>query len=349
MSRKATIDMVAKEAGVSRGTVDRVINQRSYVKAEVKERVIQAMKDLHYIPLRIEQAQRLGLITETEMPCKLGVILPNWTGHFRSEVLRGVSDAKALLVDNQIEVVICESKTGLLDETIEHLDDLERQGVKGIVVCTKDHTAIARRIDELYDAGIPVVTFNSDISESKRLCFVGQNLVQSGRVAAELMVKYLQPEDEILAVMGNPEFNAHRERLQGFCDRLKEKGFKEKKLHIRQTYNDYSRTYQEVKKIIEIDNKIKGIYMANRSTTACAEAVCELGYQGKLHIICHDLTDTTKRLLRSGIIDLAIAQNIYSQGYRPLMILKDYVQKNVKPEEDFNNSPIDIICAENII
>lgn len=349
MSRKATIDMVAQKAGVSRGTVDRVINQRSYVKAEVKERVIQAMKELQYVPLRIEQARRLGLVTEQATPCKLGVVLPDWRGHFKSEVMRGVADAKALLSDYQIEVIIRESKTGLFDETIEHVDDLEQQGVKGIVVCAKDHSAIAQRINQLYEAGIPVVTFNSDISESRRLCFVGQNLIQSGRVAGELMMKYLQPGDEVLAVMGNPEFNAHRERLQGFCDRLEERGFDENKLHIRKTYNDYSRTYQEVKQILSDENKIKGIYMANRSTTACVEAVCEAGLQEKIHIICHDLTDTTKRLLRSGMIDMAIAQNIYNQGYRPLMILKEYVQKHIAPEADFNNSPIDIICAENII
>lgn len=341
--------MVAREAGVSRGTVDRVVNQRSYVKAEVKERIVQAMKDLQYVPLRIEQAQRLGLATDHQAGCRLGVVLPNWYGHFRNEVLSGIADAQALLADYQIQVIIRESKTGLTEESIEHLDYLEQQGVKGIVICAKDHLTIARRINELDQAGIAVVTFNSDISGCQRLCFVGQNEMQSGRVAAELMMKYLSPEDEVLAMMGNPEFSAHLGRLQGFRDRLKEKGFDERRLHIRETYNDYSVTYREVKEILKGGHKIKGIYMANRSTTACAEAVSEAGLHGQIHIICHDLTDTTKRLLQSGTIDLAIAQNIYDQGYRPLMILKNFVQKQIRPVNDFNHLPIDIICAENII
>lgn len=349
MPKKVTINMVAQKAGVSRGTVDRVINERSYVKAEVKERVIQAMKELEYVPLRTEQAQRLGLTTDAGKPSKLGVVLPNWTGHFKSEVLRGIADAAALLSDYQIEVSVRKSKTDLLEETIEQLDDLAQQGVQGIVVCAKDHSSVVQKINQLTEAGIPVVTFNSDVSESKRLCFVGQNLIKSGRVAAELMMKYLAPGDKLLAAMGNPEFNGHRERIQGFYDHVLEKGFEEERLMIIETYNDYSLTHQKISEILNKEKKIKGIYMANRSTTACVEAVREAGLEGKIHIICHDLTDTTKRLLKNGNIDLAIAQNIYNQGYRPLMILKDYIQKQIKLDVDFHTPPIDIICAENII
>lgn len=348
MPRKATINMVAERAGVSRGTVDRVLNERSYVKEEVRERIIQAMKELNYVPMRIEQAQRLGLTTDATEPCKLGVILPNWTGHFKSEVLRGIMDAKALLFDYQIEVIIAESQTDLPDETVEQMDHLKQQGVNGIAMCAKDHTLIVDSINALYEADIPVITFNSDVSQSKRLCFVGQNVKQSGRVAAELMTKYLDPGDQLLAVVGNPEFNAHRDRLQGFCDRLQEKGFDKSNLQIIKTYNDYSLTYQQICDILRAENKIKGIYMANRSTTACVEAVHQSGLEAKIHIVCHDLTNQSKRLLKNGCIDFIIMQNIYNQGYLSLIMLKDYLQKHVKPDIDLNNSPIEIICAENI-
>ena len=43
---RATIKMIAEKAGVSIGTVDRVLHDRPYVKAEVRERVLQVMEEL---------------------------------------------------------------------------------------------------------------------------------------------------------------------------------------------------------------------------------------------------------------------------------------------------------------
>ena len=183
MARKATINMVAERAGVSRGTVDRVLNQRPHVKPDIYERVLRAMKELHYIPPRKEQAQALGLSTPEEaLPCCLGVLLPNWTGYFRSEVMRGISDAQDILRDTGAEIWIEECETDLPDESIERLDNLLAKGVQGLAVCAKDHISIVEKINEIQGKGIPVVTSNSDLSKCERLCFVGHDMVRGVRV-----------------------------------------------------------------------------------------------------------------------------------------------------------------------
>lgn len=347
MARKATINMVAERAGVSRGTVDRVLNQRPHVKPDIYERVLRAMKELHYIPPREGQAKALGLLSPEEvLPCCLGVLLPNWAGYFRSEVMRGIRDAQDILRDTGAEIWVEECESDLPDESIERLDNLLKKGVQGIAVCAKDHISIVEKIDEIQGKGIPVVTFNSDLSRCGRLCFVGQDLVRGGRVAGELMSKYLKKEDTLLIAIGNPEFNAHRLRLQGFCERIYEKGFTGGNLQMIETYNDYALTYQKVWETLERLPEIKGIYMANHSVTGCVEAVRDAGREQQIHIISHDLTDSTKRLLKSGEIDFAIAQNIYHQGYRPLIILRDYLQYGIVPSGE--QAPIEIVCSENM-
>ena len=82
MARKATINMVAERAGVSRGTVDRVLNSRPHVKPDIMEKVLRAMRELNYVPPRPEQAAALGLNTALiDLPtCKLGVLLTNEGG-----------------------------------------------------------------------------------------------------------------------------------------------------------------------------------------------------------------------------------------------------------------------------
>ena len=349
MARKATINQVAKRAGVSRGTVDRVLNSRPHVKPEIEEKVLRAMHELNYVPPRPEQAAALGLsMTVADLPpCKLGVLLTNEGGYLRRELLRGVEGAQSLLRDYGVEILVQKCETDLPDESVERLDWLVHHGVNGVAMCAKDHVSITRRVDELSKQGIAIVTMNTDLSGCDRLCFIGQDLVRGGRVAGELLAKYITPDDHLLISIGNPEFAAHRQRLQGFCERIYERGFSGGRLQMIETYDDYTLTYQKVREAIECVPNIRGIYMANHSVTGCVEAVRDMGLTGKVHIVSHDLTDSTRRLLKSGEIDFTIAQNIYQQSYQALMTLREFVQKHIVPKES-NTAPIEIVCAENI-
>ena len=349
MARKATINQVAERAGVSRGTVDRVLNRRPHVKPEIEEKVLCAMHELNYVPPRPEQAAALGLSTTVVdlPPCRLGVLLTNEGGHLRRELLRGVEGAESLLRDYGVEILVQKCETDLPDESVERLNWLVDHGVNGVAMCAKDHISITRRVNELAKQGIAVVTMNTDLTDCDRLCFIGQDLVRGGRVAGELLGKYLAPDDNLLIAIGNPEFNAHRLRLQGFCERIYERGFSGGRIQMIETYNDYTLTYQKVRVAIERVPDIRGIYMANHSVTGCVEAVRDMGLTGKVHIVSHDLTDSTHRLLKSGEIDFTIAQNIYQQSYQALMTLREYVQRHNIPKE-MHRAPIEIICAENL-
>ena len=347
MARKVTINMVAARAGVSRGTVDRVLNQRPHVKPELYDRIVTAMKELGYMPPKEEQAKALGLPLATEIGGTLGIVLPNWGGFFKSEIMRGIRDAEALLSDFSVNVLIEQCESDLPYESIECMERLVQRGVNGLAICAMDHESVTQKVNALSEQGIPVVTFNSDLTNSKRLCFVGQDLMASGRVAGELMSKYLQPEDEMVIAMGNPEFHAHQLRMQGFEKRMEERGFCKKSMHVIETYNDYLLTYQKIKAILEQLPDIKGIYMANHSVTGCVEAIRQTGKTGQIHVISHDLTDATRRLLKNEEIDFTIAQNIYQQGYRSLTVLREYLHKGIVPK-DTERSKIDIVCSENI-
>lgn len=346
MPRKATVHSIALQAGVSRGTVDRVLNQRPHVRPEIYDRVVQAMRELDYIPPTEKQAKALGLTMPALERCRLGVLLPCEQGHFRREILRGVESAKEYLRAYSTEVFTNECETDLPDETVERIDKLLTKKIDGLAICAREHPSISAKIDNMHQQGIPTVTFSSDLPGCHRLCFIGEDLVRGGRVAGELMSKYLHPSDHLLIAVGNPAFHAHRLRLQGFCERLYENGFHGESLRIIETYNDYSLTHQKVLEVLQEDHLLRGIYMANHSVAGCAEAVREAGRCGTIHIISHDLTEETKRLLQSKEIDLTIAQNLYQQSYRSLIILQEYLQKNIKPQKDV--PLIDIVCAENI-
>ena len=87
MNKRPTIQTVAERAGVSRGTVDRVLNNRSYVRADVRERVLDAIRETGYLSPR-EAHRQTADRPQNYSPVKLGVLLPNWAGPFREEVTR---------------------------------------------------------------------------------------------------------------------------------------------------------------------------------------------------------------------------------------------------------------------
>ena len=99
MAKRITINTIAERAGVSRGTVDRVLNGRPHVKPEIAERVLRTMRELGYAPPRAEQADALGLSrSAAELPpCRLGVLLTSESGYLRQELLRGVQDVKIIM------------------------------------------------------------------------------------------------------------------------------------------------------------------------------------------------------------------------------------------------------------
>lgn len=336
---RITVDTVARMAGVSRGTVDRVLHNRPNVRPEVRERILEVMKELDYKPNAAASA-----LAFSRKIRKVGVILPQWKGFFKEEIYRGIDDARRELNTYGVEVLIAECPSDEPDIFVKKISEFVTEGINGLCLCAQDNPLIREKISELK---IPVITFNSDIEDSKRVCFVGQDLVRSGRIAAEIMVKCVR-DGKILVVVGNMKFSAHRQRLRGFFDRMAEHGRVKESFITAESFNEYSRTLHIVEENLRDNAPILGIYMVNESVAACAEAVKNFSQKPKPIIICHDLPRSTKALLKSGEVDFALEQDIYSQGLMSLRLMKNLLMDTdyVIDKQEFTQ--INIINSENV-
>lgn len=346
MGRRATIETIAQMAGVSRGTVDRVLNHRPHVRPDVREKVLLAIAETGYLSPREVHQRELG---NAAAPLHLGVLLSNEREtQFHEEVLRGIEQARRELEAAAVRISVSSCKTDLPQEAIELLAELLAQGANGLAVCALHDRSVTEYLFELSKRGIPCVTFNSDLPESGRLCFVSQDIRKTGRVAAELMSKCVRPSDRILAAVGNLKFDGHCQRLMGFRERLEELGYAGERISVVETFNDYSTTVSAVSEAISRYPDLRGVYMANLSISGCAEAVRTAGKRGEIHIVCHDINDGIRRLLKEGLVDFTIPQDFMQQGYAPLMILTDYLRKGKMPDSRQFGGRIQILCAENL-
>lgn len=341
MGDRPTIQMVADLAGVSRGTVDRVLNNRPHVNEEVRQRVLEAVRETGYAPLSGRRQTGAAARSLT-----LGVLLPNWEGQFRAEVDRGIRRACAELEEANVRVLLRRCETDPPQEALRLLEDMRRDGAEGFAVCAVNDPSVERWIAARAAEGTPCVTFNSDLPASGRLCFVGQDIDQAGRVAAGLLHKCVSGQGPILATAGNLKFDGHRRRLEGFRRRLEELGFPAGQILVRETFNDYETTRRVVRETLEEQPELRGVYMANLSVSGCCAALAQAGKTGQVHVVCHDVNAGIRQLIRSGAVDFTIPQDLESQGYAPLLLLRDHLRKRTVP----GNLPgrVQILCAENL-
>ena len=92
----------------------------------------------------------------------------------------------------------------------------------GLAISSVSTDALAPVIDSVLAAGIPVVTFNTDNPDSKRLAFAGQDLVQSGVEAGKLMAKTLDGKGKVMITTIDAAAQWSLDREKGAREALKD-------------------------------------------------------------------------------------------------------------------------------
>lgn len=322
---KVTSQMIADHCGVSRGTVDRVVNGRANVAPEVRARVQKAIDALGYQT----PAQRRQMQPErTELT--IGFVIPSWDAYYTRQTRRGIQAAMRRIGDASFRVVVQELRGRSNKEYCECIAELEQAHIDGLVLNTADTLPMQQEIDRLTSCGIPVVTCNSDVPDASRVCHVGQDLVKSGRVAAGLLVPVLAGGD-VLVVCGNREFTAHRLRVEGFLDRLYELEGDIGHAHVIECIERYDLTYDGVLTEIRRNPRLRAIYMANESVKGCMDALARARVPQPIHVVCNDLTPHAREYLVEGRIDFVVDQDFSGQARRAVEVLYDLLHRGRQP------------------
>ena len=304
---KVTAQWIAEQCGVSRGTVDRVVNGRPNVAPEVRERVQKIISEYGYKTPSQRQAARAG-----HGAFRIGVILPSWDAFFIRRMREGIRVA----VHNR----------GLNDVNV-------------LVV------AMSEEIDRLVAIGIPVVTCDSDVRQSRRLYHIGQNMVKSGRIAAGLLAPYVEGQD-VLVVTGNREFTAHGLRVRGFLDRLHEIFDDNVNVNVIESVEQYELTYDGVLQQVRQNPRLRGIYMANESVRGCMDALERAKPNRRIHVVCHDLTPHARQYLEDGRLDFIVDQDFSAQTTRAIEVLAHTLRTGESPRQSIEYIHTSIITRE---
>lgn len=337
-----TSKQIAELAGVSRGTVDRALHNRGRVNPEVAERIRRIAHELDYQPNPIGRA-----LVSTSRDLKIGVILQSIETPTVQTIAKGVLQAETQLKSQGIALItreVCGLDTAAV---LRAIDELTREGISGLALSANNAPALRERIDALHEAGIPVITLNSDAPDSARICFIGMDNFRAGQTAAGLMHLLLPAGGKVFPLTGYLDSTAHIHRLAGFSAALTAEKANIDLIPAEPCFDRDDLAYAIVRRVVMEFPDLAGIYVACNGQLGACNAVREMGKAGQVRVIAFDLTAPNDALLRSGDISVLLDQDAFAQGYRPPLLLHDYLVHKQKPEKPLLYTNIDVCTKYN--
>lgn len=209
--------------------------------------------------------------------------------------------------------------------------DAMAAGADGIAVSPIQADAFAAVIDEAIGKGVPVITFDSDSANSKRLAYIGTNNYEAGKRAGEEAVKLLPNGGKFVAFVGNMSAQNARDRYQGFLDGVKGHNIEPLQPPFEDD-KDVARARRNVQDAIsrygaELSMMV-GLYSYN--PPAIVDEVKAKNLRGKIKIVGFDGEPKTQKALEDGMIDATIVQKPYDFGKLATKLLYLINRKGLK-------------------
>ncbi|MCB9438498.1 MAG: LacI family DNA-binding transcriptional regulator [Anaerolineales bacterium] len=241
-----TIFDVAKQAGVSIGTVSRVINNRDRVSPETRERVLKAIQELDY------HANALAQGLANQQTNTLGLVIPQVNDPFFFQIVRGVEDA-ASTVDYSL-LIACQSRPA---SEHRYLDLFRRKFVDAMVLVAID--VYSHELEQIIERGVPIVMAQQDLGKN-----IPTFLVDNYRGARQLAEHLMEHSYQRIAFISGTHYTPDsRERLRGLRDVLSEHGLELPARYV--VEGDYLRGsgHRAMQQLLELPDRPEAVFAAN--------------------------------------------------------------------------------------
>ena len=256
---------------------------------------------------------------------------------FWAPVIAGLEDAGS---DFDVDVEFIGTEDINAQGQVELMETVLQTGADGIVAVGFDAATLTPVVQRAMEAGVPVLTSNIDAPDAPRVAFVGQDLVDSGRVAAEQAIVALEQKrpgwrDEPLKVgLFGEDFALDyvRDRLEGFQARM------ERESGNLEFVGPFDATFDTAMAFSVVENA----FTANPDIGAMVHAGISHVQAGE-YLDRNDLIDSvvnvgfnffagTGELMMTGAIDASVGQIPYLQGYDPIQYLSGLLREGNLPQ-----------------
>lgn len=325
MRKRVTMTMIAEACGTSIGTVDRALNDRAEINPETKRLILETAEELGY--------QRKASASRPGGKRRIAVIYPRKPEEFYSCIAHGIDKAARKMASAGIEIEQLFFDAMTPSSELDLLGSLDVSHYAGIAINPLG-SGCAEYINAFVEKGVPVVTFNNDLPNSKRLFYVGCNSYQSGRMAGDVLGTLIGGSGGI-AVLGN--FNHTMpffERFDGFCQVVRD-NYPDVTIYSSPDCKlDPELTERNIQNLLTQAPDLRGIFCTGLSTTiGTVEALKRMDCRS-LTVVGYDVCDKTAQMVQEGWCQALIYQDPHQQGYQATKLLCRHVLDGWLPPQD---------------
>lgn len=343
MSNRPTIADLARAAGVSVATVDRVLNGRHPVREETARRVYDAAKGIGY--------HAVGLLRQRvfeDLPqYRLGFLLQKPQQAFYQIVAKEMESAALALSTvravPQVEFVANSTPTGIT----EKLRAMAARN-QAIALVAPDYPAVTAVVEELKERGIPVFSLLSDFAAGVREGYVGLNNHKVGRTAAWMIAKAAKRPGKVAAFVGSHRFLGHELREIGFRSYFREHAPDFEVLDTMVNLDTAEITHEATLNLLQRHPDLIGFYVCGGGMEGAISAIREEKLEGKLIAVVNELTPESRAALADDVVTLAISTPTSALARETISLMIQAIDKGPTGAPGQTFLPFDLFTPENI-
>ncbi len=302
MAGRPTIQDVARAAGLSTATVDRVLNGREAVREETARKVYEAAKAIGY-----HAASLIGQRMQADLPrLRLGVVLHKekqaFYQNFKTEIERAVAQASG--VRASVTVVFAPSQSP--GDFVAQMEGLVGR-VDAIASTAVTHPEVTEAVIRLNAKGIPVFALLNDFAQGVRQNYLGLNNLKVGRIAAHMIATATHHAGKIAIFVGGYRWHGHELRETGVRSYFREHGPQFQVLDTLVNLETRQLTYEATLDLLNRHKDLRGIYCAGGGMEGAIAALREARPPGEVALVVNELTPESRAALISRYVTMAIA------------------------------------------
>lgn len=343
MSRRPTIADLAREAGVSVATVDRVLNRRHPVRDETARRVLGAAEAIGYHATSLLK-QRLN----PDAPQRsFGFVLQKRTDDF----YRTLADAFTAAAQDAPGVrgrAIVDFAADLTPAAVT--EKLAAVGARAdaVGVVAVDHPSVTECVEDLRQRGVPVFTLLTGLTAPSRAGYIGLDNRKAGRTAAWGIARTARSPGEVALIVGSHRYLGHEMREIGFRSYFRENAPAFRVLDTLMNLEERHITHEATLSLLKRHPDLAGICVAGGGMEGVIDALREEGRGGTLSVVVNELTPETRSALVDDIVTFVISTPIPLLAQRTIEAMVQRMDRAAGEGVGQLFLPFELYTSENI-
>jgi len=301
-----SINEIVAATGLSRATIDRVLNKRPGVRPRTQAHVLRVLARLE----NDGQLDRQGPFALERREAHRFAIVVQAGRTFTDSVLETVQK----LADAENGVATLRATASRSDEETIELIQAAGEESDGLALVSKNIEPVKSALKELQDKGKPVVALVSDLDATVRNAYVGIDNRAAGQLAAFILGRCLERGEDakVAVVVGYFSFLCQEDREIGFRSLLRQRFPQIEIVEVIKGDDSGDATFEAALRLLKNRRDIAGIYNVAGGNSGLAKAIDEAHLDQRPLYIAHEVNPVTEPLLRKGVIDFLISQKIDS-------------------------------------